>query len=194
MDIQSVTTTALAILGSIGGGGAIIMAFSSYFGKLWANKMMEKDKNQYARDLEKLKSEMMADLEQHKVALKKSEIIFQKTLDSANEFSFIFHKLIPERTCLSMDYSDVCNFIALKFEDIEKDLSVFLNLNSVILPTEVRKLLEHSQNIASEGKLIVTPPDDLNAESYQLADELYTKLKNANELLIKEIKDASLSA
>lgn len=40
-DILKIIATAIA---SVGGAGAIVWALSSFFGKIWANKLLEKQK------------------------------------------------------------------------------------------------------------------------------------------------------
>jgi hypothetical protein len=44
-----------AILASVGGAAAIIFAMSSWLGKVWANRILEKDKLAYSSELERLK-------------------------------------------------------------------------------------------------------------------------------------------
>ena len=45
---------AAAILVSLGGGAANVLGFSSWLGKIWANRLMEKDKAEHAKELERL--------------------------------------------------------------------------------------------------------------------------------------------
>ncbi|HFU0486654.1 TPA: hypothetical protein ACGTTP_004652, partial [Vibrio parahaemolyticus] len=42
-------------VGSLGGGAVIIVAFSSWLGKVWANRILETDKSRYSKELESLK-------------------------------------------------------------------------------------------------------------------------------------------
>ena len=49
---------AAAIIAGLGGGGAIVWALSSLIGKVWANKILEKEKAEYAKDIEYYKSEL----------------------------------------------------------------------------------------------------------------------------------------
>ncbi|MGD9639413.1 MAG: hypothetical protein AB7U85_10245 [Alphaproteobacteria bacterium] len=49
---------AFYIIGSFGGAGAIILAVSSWLGKIWANRVMEKDRANYSKELEKLRAEL----------------------------------------------------------------------------------------------------------------------------------------
>ena len=47
-----------AVLASFGGGAAIVLAFSSWLGKVWANRLMEADKSKFAGELESLRVEL----------------------------------------------------------------------------------------------------------------------------------------
>lgn len=47
-----------AVLLSIGGGGAIVFALSSWLGKIWATRILEKEKNEYTKDIEKYKTQL----------------------------------------------------------------------------------------------------------------------------------------
>lgn len=46
------------LLTSLGGGAAIVLVFSSWLGKVWANRVMENDKATHTRELEKLRAEL----------------------------------------------------------------------------------------------------------------------------------------
>jgi hypothetical protein len=47
-----------AIIASLGGGGAIVVALSSFLGKLWAKRALEEEKHRYAEMLQTAKSEL----------------------------------------------------------------------------------------------------------------------------------------
>ena len=48
-----------AMIASIGAGGAIVFALSTWLGKLWAQRILENEKHQLASELEKTKRETM---------------------------------------------------------------------------------------------------------------------------------------
>jgi len=54
----------LAVLLSLGGGGAIVLGMSSWLGKLWATRMLEKEKAKYATELEVTRNEYRREMEQ----------------------------------------------------------------------------------------------------------------------------------
>ncbi len=77
MNLTEVLQTGSAILISLGGAGAIIMALSSWLGKVWAARILEEDKNKYQVALEQLKSQYQLDVEKNKsVFLRYSESQF----------------------------------------------------------------------------------------------------------------------
>lgn len=59
-DVLKIIATAIA---SVGGAGAIVWALSSFFGKMWANKLLEKQKAEYQKDIEEYKSALSCELE-----------------------------------------------------------------------------------------------------------------------------------
>jgi Glu-tRNA(Gln) amidotransferase subunit E-like FAD-binding protein len=61
MDIDEIFKISAAILGSVGGAAAIIFALSSWLGKVWANRILEKDKLAYSSELERIKNQLHSD-------------------------------------------------------------------------------------------------------------------------------------
>jgi hypothetical protein len=58
MTTEEIWKTTAAILTALGGGGAIVAAFSGWLGKLWAEKLMAKEKANYEAELAELKSQL----------------------------------------------------------------------------------------------------------------------------------------
>ena len=52
---------AVAILTSVGGASFIIVGLSSWLGKVWANRILEKDRLKYSSELEKIKSQLQTE-------------------------------------------------------------------------------------------------------------------------------------
>lgn len=53
---------AAAIIASIGGAGAIIIAVSSWLGKVWANRILENQKKEHQREIESFKSQLQENI------------------------------------------------------------------------------------------------------------------------------------
>jgi hypothetical protein len=75
---------AAAIIISIGGSGGIIAWFANYIGKIWADRLMEKERFKYQEDIEKLKKTLAEELE--KVKLKNSQIECMSKVQFEKEF------------------------------------------------------------------------------------------------------------
>jgi hypothetical protein len=58
MTFQQIWEVAGAIIVSVGGGGAVVFALSSWLGKVWANRILETDRAKYAREIEHLRSDL----------------------------------------------------------------------------------------------------------------------------------------
>jgi len=51
-----------AMIFSLGGGAAIVLALSSWLGKVWANRILEKEKAEHSKEIEYYKSELNKEL------------------------------------------------------------------------------------------------------------------------------------
>lgn len=58
MNWDDVFKLAAAILTSVGGASLLIVGLSSWLGKVWANRILEKDRLKYNSELEKIKSQL----------------------------------------------------------------------------------------------------------------------------------------
>ena len=76
IDIKSALEWFGAIVISVGGTGAVVIALAKWFGDRLANKLLEKDKAKYQEELEGLKTKYQTELETKKTELEKSKSIF----------------------------------------------------------------------------------------------------------------------
>ncbi|MDP3110613.1 MAG: hypothetical protein Q8M71_00740 [Thermodesulfovibrionales bacterium] len=58
MTTEQVVTICISVLTGLGGGAAIIIRLSSWLGRVWANRILEKDRLKYNRELEIVKNEL----------------------------------------------------------------------------------------------------------------------------------------
>lgn len=63
MSIDEIFKISSAILGSVGGAAVIIFALSSWLGKVWANRILEKDRLKYSTELERIKNQLHSEAE-----------------------------------------------------------------------------------------------------------------------------------
>lgn len=76
---------AAAIIASLGGGGALVFGLSSYLGKLWADRALEKERHKYAGILEAAKSELERATNRYQVELDSLTLVHR--LRTTEEFS-----------------------------------------------------------------------------------------------------------
>jgi hypothetical protein len=76
IDIKSALEWFGAIVISVGGTGAIVIALAKWFGDRLANKLLEKDKAKYQEELEGLKTQYQKEIETKKTDLEKSKTLF----------------------------------------------------------------------------------------------------------------------
>jgi hypothetical protein len=75
-DMKNVLEWLGAIVISVGGTGAIVIAMSKWFGDQLATKLLEKDRSKYQKELEKIKTKYQSELEIKKTELEKSKSLF----------------------------------------------------------------------------------------------------------------------
>ncbi len=63
MNTTEIFQVSAAVLGSVGGAAAIIFGFSTWLGKVWANRILEQDKLKYSTELEKIKNKLQSQSE-----------------------------------------------------------------------------------------------------------------------------------
>lgn len=69
MNIDDILKISASIIASLGSGTVIVFAFSNWLGKVWANRILEKDRIKYAAQIETLKSELNKSIHKHNVAV-----------------------------------------------------------------------------------------------------------------------------
>lgn len=137
MEIKEIVAISGTILAFLGGGVAIVFAFSNWLGKVWANRLIEKERAEHNKELEPLKSKFLKETESYKIKVKKSELLFEKQFEAASEFVAFFRSLSPAYSFPNMDWEDVCNHFVLISENIERDLTKYLSRHGAVLGGDV---------------------------------------------------------
>jgi hypothetical protein len=174
------------ILASLGGGAAIIFSFSSWLGKIWANRLMAKEKAEHAQELESLRNKLTQDTESYKIKLKKSEFLFQKEYEAASELIALKWIFLPGYSRPSMDWNEVCDEIAWKFEKIEIALTDFISRYGAVLKEDVQEHIGNAIHLAGEHKFEITDAG-VSSSANSAADEIFRKLHEAERLLLKQV-------
>jgi hypothetical protein len=58
MPVTEILAIVGALLGALGGGAVLVLALSSWLGKVWAERLMEAEKARHAKDLKALESDL----------------------------------------------------------------------------------------------------------------------------------------
>jgi hypothetical protein len=75
MEWKDVIKIVLTAIASFGGGGAIVWAFSGWLGKLWANRLMQSEKEKFEREMSVRRSQFEKELEELKNQYRKKEFV-----------------------------------------------------------------------------------------------------------------------
>lgn len=161
MPINEVFNIASAIILSLGSSSVIVIALSSWLGKVWANRILEKDKLKYRRELESTKIKYERQLENYKQHLEKSKLLFIRL--SENQFTL---------------YNNLWATL-LKLKQTAEDLwqtTTVDNLMSFALH------LDKTFNSIGKNRLII---EDSHYEKLQHVLETFSKFRLGKENLIK---------
>ena len=187
MNLRYLLELSATILASIGGAAAIIFGFSSWLGKVWADRLMRRETGEFSRELEALKNKFLLESESYKVKLRKSEILFQKELEATSAFVALFRSIHPRHAWPDMDWHDVYDFIASDFHKIEYSLDAFLTVHGAVLGDDVVSNISTCLGIAGDGKFDVDSPE-ISKEANEAAKRLYEELKAVEEKLRAQVR------
>ncbi|AMF92406.1 hypothetical protein AL536_02695 [Vibrio fluvialis] len=67
------------IIAALGGSGAIILGLANYLGKIWANRLMVKEKAEHDRELEKLRTGLHQESQQNLAKLNSEIEVYKQT-------------------------------------------------------------------------------------------------------------------
>jgi hypothetical protein len=112
MDFESTINLFGAVIVTLGGSSAIVFGLSSWIGKIWATKLMEKDKSKYIKEIETLKNELQTKMTKmehfHKISEQTYQSLFNAKIATYNDLLYEkteYYKIINEdETFEMMDY------------------------------------------------------------------------------------------
>lgn len=92
-----------AMYAALGSAGIIIFALSSWLGKVWANRILENEKNQHARELEYHKTELAKLKKEHEITFSKLqekradviEMLYAQLVDTYDAFHSLIKPFQP---------------------------------------------------------------------------------------------------
>ena len=96
MTIDEVLKVAAAILVALGGGAGIVGGLSNYFGKLWADRLMVRERAEHDRALERLRSELATDTARDVESIKASLELSKAKLFSAHQDKVAMYRMVAD--------------------------------------------------------------------------------------------------
>ncbi|WP_157091339.1 hypothetical protein [Paenibacillus antarcticus] len=190
---QDILKVITGIITSIGGVSLVIIGLSSWLGKIWANRILEKDRLNYNEKLEKIKSEYLTDLEEKKGEIDKAKTLFSRY--SEHQFSLYTElyrslydlKIAADKLWEIADYNKLRDFskqlnntittveksILLIEDDHYSQLTELLDAfaNYKIGKTDLikfRNLNAHNQPVNTQEILTVIENNRITKEAYTL--------------------------
>lgn len=95
--LSEIFSIAGAALLSIGGAGALLLALSSWLGKVWASRILEREKAELTRTIEREKAAMAAFHEEHKAEIQE---LSSQRLDALNRRRDVYARLATKMRVL----------------------------------------------------------------------------------------------
>lgn len=77
MTLTELAELAAAVLVSLGGAGAVVFGFSSHLGKVWAERLMTRERATYDRELAELRNRLESQTKEQLAALESELSIFK---------------------------------------------------------------------------------------------------------------------
>lgn len=153
MSLYEIFLTAMAVLGSLGGGGVIVWSLSSYLGKIWLNQMIVKQKAELQRELELLKNEHRTELEIYKTELEKARSDYNRY--SGKKFEIIeetwsaMFNIIQELQIYNLNDGDYLKFLQ-KTLNVVSNYLVLIRKNSLYFDDDLKKLFSDYVSLCSK--------------------------------------------
>jgi hypothetical protein len=117
--MREVIQIATTILIALGGAGAIILSLSGYLGRIWAERLMGRERHAHERDLEALRSELAArttwEVEQFRATLQlaavEHEVRFSRLHEKRAQVLAELYKLLVEATWQASSLANPFQFV-----------------------------------------------------------------------------------
>jgi hypothetical protein len=201
-DSHVVISLGNSVLGLFGGASVVLVTVCGFISKLVADQSIAKHKSNLDEHLENRKSELNTALERvktsltqetegYKLKLRKAEILFERELNAAAEFSDIFRNIYPTYSRPDMDWDDACNDVASKFSGIEQMVQDYLTKHAPVLTDKIRDNIGSCIALASENKFgsYEMPEDQASAAERVAAGKLLDGMKNVQAELFALVKN-----
>ena len=159
MNLDDLFKLSSAIIGSIGGAAIIIIGLSSWLGKVWANRILEKDKLKYTTEIEAIKNQLLIESQKQQFMF---ALYFEGQFKIYNDLWIALSELQNEVDKLWENASN---------SNLHSFVKAIKNAKNQIRRSAILIEQEHYEQIIS----------NLNAfEDYQIGKEKLINIRNSN--------------
>lgn len=187
MQFINILKLSITMLGSISMAGIIVFACSNWLGKVWANRLMEKEKLEYSKQLELLKNSFLKETESYKIKLKKSDYLFEKQFEATSELVALQRSFIPCISFPHMDRGDVLEHYVIFSEEIEKKLTDYLSCYGAVLGEDVEAKISECFGIAGLNKYEINKDLKISSEGKKEAEKMHKLLNEAKKMMLIKV-------
>jgi hypothetical protein len=176
---------AIKVVGLLGGVAAVAAGIAALVSKIFSDSWLESHKSQLQKEVERLKADLAKDQENHKLSLKRKEILFSREIDAAKAFFEIRQRISPTYSFPEKEWADVIEETIEDFSEIEKELGNFVKDHGPFLNTDTRGLIDECENFASQHKFHASGHgSDTQKQAEEAAETVLTKLREIEQKFI----------
>jgi hypothetical protein len=96
MHLTELAEIVVSVLVSLGGGGAIVLGLSNWLGKIWAERLMEKEKARYQKELENFKAQLNRENDRTGQTLREKLALYKDTITPIVNFIMALSNATPD--------------------------------------------------------------------------------------------------
>jgi hypothetical protein len=187
MTFEDVFKIITAVLTSIGGASILLFGLSSWLGKVWANRILEKDRLNYNRTFEAIKSGYSQDLEEKKAELEKSKsLYFRYSEHQFNLYTELYRSLYDLKIAADTLW-EIADFIKLKNFSKQLNNTITIVEKSILLIedehyTRLTGLLDAFANYRI-GKTELIKFRNMNAHTQRVETEDILQVIDSNRII-----------
>ncbi len=114
MTFHDIISVGAAIILSLGGAGAVLLALSRWFGKIWAEKILASDRAKYERELEELKADLVKNSQKDLKGFQDKLAIYRTVVDQFAEFLHDISMLFEAGRAMQQEKFEMFNKLRMR--------------------------------------------------------------------------------
>ena len=183
-------------LGAVGGASVIIWGLATWFGKIWANKILERDKSKYAAELEKIKQSYSKELENYKSQLEITKVslsrysekqfhIFNEIWQSLYDLKIIGNQMLNKRN--EQKFKEFAEQLIKTRQNIDRNQLFLEERHYQDLKSLLKNLLDYNRK---ELEVRIHEEYDSKSLDYLLTSLESDKFKKEYDALIESVRNS----